>query len=34
MIKEIKLSIEFWVQAAETDVYLYNHTAIESIIDD
>ena len=34
MIKEIKLSIEFWVQAAEINVYLCNCTAIESIIDD
>ena len=34
MIKETELSIEFWVQAAEINVYLCNCTAIESIIDD
>ena len=33
MIKETELPIEFWVQAAETDAYLHNHTAIEPIID-
>ena len=34
MIKETKLSIEFWVQTVKTDVYLCNHTAIKFIIDD
>ena len=34
MTKEAELPIEFWVQAAETDAYLRNHTAIEPIIDD
>ena len=33
MIKEAKLPIEFWVQAAETDAYLRNRTAIGPIID-
>ena len=33
MTKEAELPIEFWVQAAETDAYLRNHTAIEPIID-
>ena len=33
MTKETKLPIEFWVQAAETDAYLCNHTAIGPIID-
>ena len=33
MIKETELSIKFWVQAVETDVYLHNHTAIRLIID-
>ena len=33
MTKEVELPIEFWVQAAETDAYLHNHTAIEPIID-
>ena len=32
MIKETELSIKFWVQAAETDIYLHNHTAIKFII--
>ena len=34
MIKETELSIKFWVQAVETDIYLHNHTAIRLIIDD
>ena len=34
MTKETELSIEFWVQAAETDAYLCNHTVIELIVDD
>ena len=33
MTKETELPIEFWVQAAETDAYLRNHTAIEPIVD-
>ena len=33
MTKETELSIEFWVQVTETDVYLHNHMAIELIID-
>ena len=33
MTKETELPIEFWVQAAETDAYLRNHTAIRPIID-
>ena len=33
MTKETELPIEFWVQAAETDAYLHNHTAIELIVD-
>ena len=34
MIKETQLSTEFWVQAAEINIYLHNHTAIRLIIDD
>ena len=33
MIKEAKLPIEFWVQAAEINAYLHNCMAIEPIID-
>ena len=33
MTKEAELSIEFWVQAAETNAYLRNHTAIRPIVD-
>ena len=33
MTKEAELPIEFWVQAAETDAYLRNCTAIEPIVD-
>ena len=33
MTKETELPIEFWVQAAETDAYLHNCTAIRLIID-
>ena len=33
MIKETELPIEFWVQAAETDAYLRNCTAIGPIVD-
>ena len=33
MTKEAELPIEFWVQAAETDAYLRNRTAIGPIVD-
>ncbi len=33
MIKETQLSIKFWVQTAQTDVYLHNWTAIDFLID-
>ena len=33
MTKETELPIEFWVQAAETNTYLHNCTAIGLIID-
>ncbi len=33
MIKEIQLSIEFWMQTVQTDVYLCNWTATDLLID-
>ena len=33
MTKETELPIEFWVQAAETNAYLHNHTVIGPIVD-
>ncbi len=32
IIKEIQLSIKFWVQTAQTDAYLHNWTAINFLI--
>ncbi len=32
MIKETQLSIEFWMQAAQTDAYLHNWTATDFLI--
>jgi len=32
MIKEMQLSTEFWVQAAQTDAYLHNWTATNFLI--